>query len=241
MVNYDQAGVTYDAIWYYDDGGPTQSKPKKRMASLKLNLSKQNPAQLIALADIVIPKLAPTAPATPPIPNMATKVTALGVKKAAAKLANDQYEAALAALPALKQARDATADLLRTEHASVGAAVESECKGDPVMLATSGYPLAGDNTPASTPPGQVLNMSVTAGDADGSVDVQFDPQDNVTYEVQITTGDPITGPYTTMAHPTASHVNIPGLTSGTRIWARARALGSKGPGPWSDPASKIVP
>lgn len=241
MVNYDQAGITYDSIWYYDGGGPTQSQPKKRMASLKLNLSKQNPPQLIALAEIVIPKLAPTAPATPPIPNMATKVTGLTAKKAAAKTANDNYEAALAALPQLKQARDAAADALRTEHASVAAAVESECKGDPVLLTASGYPLAGANTPATTPPAQVLNLSVTAGDAEGSLDVQFDPQDNVTYEVQITTGDPITGPYTTKAQPTASHVNIPGLTSGTRVWVRARAIGSKGPGPWSDPGSKIVP
>ena len=123
----------------------------------------------------------------------------------------------------------------------MGAAVESESKGDPVMLAASGYPLAGANVPATTPPGQVLNLSVTAGDADGSVDVQFDPQDNVTYEVQTTTGDPITGPYTTRAQPTASQVNIAGLGSGTRVWVRVRAIGSKGPGPWSDPASKIVP
>ena len=211
------------------------------MASLKLNLSKQNPPQLVALADIVIPKLAPAAPATPPIPNLAAKVTALGTKKTAAKTANDAYVAALAGLPALKEARDAAADLLRTEHASLASAVESECKGDPVLLAASGYPLAADNSPTTTPPGQVLNMSVTAGDMDGSVDVQYDPIVNATYEVQMTTGDPITGPYTTRAQPTASQVNIAGLTSGSRVWVRVRAIGSKGPGPWSDPASKIVP
>ena len=87
VIHYDQAGITYDSGYFYDGGGPLQPQPKKRMASLKLNLSKQNPAQLIALADIVIPKLAPAAPATPPIPNMAAKATALGTRKATAKTA----------------------------------------------------------------------------------------------------------------------------------------------------------
>jgi len=35
--------------------------------------------------------------------------------------------------------------------------------------------------------------------------------------------------------------SLKGLTSGRRVWARMRASGNKGPGPWSDPATKIVP
>ena len=211
------------------------------MASLALNLNRKNPTQLIALADLVIPKLAPAAPATPPIPNMAAKVAVLVTKRAAAKTANDADEAALAALVNLKQVRDAAADELRIEHTAVASAVTSECKGDPVLLSASGYPLA-QSPQASALPGQVLNFQMTAGDAEGTLDTQHDPEAQAkSYEIQITMGDPVTGPWTTKVQPTASRETIAGLTSGQRAWGRARAIGSKGAGPWSDPASKIVP
>ena len=242
MPHYDDPAVFYDAGFLYDSGSAQpQPKKNKHMASLKLNLSRKNPAQLIALADLVIPKLAPAAPATPPIPNMAAKVAVLATKSATAKTANDAYEAALAALVNLKQVRDAAADDLRAEHTAVANAIDAEAKGDPVLLSASGYPLAGAPQ-ASTLPGQVMNFQMTAGDAEGALDTQHDPEGQAkTYEVQITTGDPVTGPWATKAQATASRVQITGLTSGQRVWGRARAIGSKGAGPWSDPASKIVP
>jgi len=41
---------------------------------------------------------------------------------------------------------------------------------------------------------------------------------------------------------TASKAEIDGLPRGTSVWVRVRANGgNKGTGPWSDPASKIVP
>ena len=91
-------------------------------------------------------------------------------------------------------------------------------------------------------PGQIKNFSLTAGANDGQVDASFDPEDFAkTYEVQIATVDPVAGPWVTKATPTASNCSIPGLTSGQRVWGRARAIGTNGPGPWSDPATKIVP
>ena len=152
IPHYGQAGVRYNEGFFYG-GPPAQPKTKKTMASLSLNLSRKNPTQLIALADVVLPKLAPAAPALPPIPNMATKAAGLTTKRATAKTANDAYIAALAALVTLKQARDQTADVLRTEHTSVAKAVESEAKGDPVLLSASGYPLAQDHTASGAPPG----------------------------------------------------------------------------------------
>ena len=61
------------------------------------------------------------------------------------------------------------------------------------------------------------------------------------YEVQTAT-DPnalaswvpgITSPHSTF--------QLTGLTSGSRLWVRMRAVGALGAGPWSDPATKIVP
>ena len=39
-----------------------------------------------------------------------------------------------------------------------------------------------------------------------------------------------------------SSATIQGLTSGAKLWARVRAVGADNkPGPWSDPATKVVP
>lgn len=241
MPRYDDPTVFYGAGFFYDSPDQPQPKKNKHMASLKLNLSRKNPTQLIALTALVAPKLAPVAPAVPPIPNMAAKTAALVTVTATANAANNAYNDALAALVTLKQTRDATADALRVEHTAVASAVEAEAKGDPVLLSASGYTLAGDPQ-ASSVPGQVMNFQMTAGDDEGSLDTQHDPTDQAkTYEIQITTGDPVTGPWVTKAQPTASREKLTGLPTGTRVWGRARAIGSKGAGPWSDPASKIVP
>lgn len=240
--HFDAAGVRFDAGFFLDGGGPAQTQKFKNMATFKLNLSKKNPGDLIALADTVIPMLAPAAPGTPPIANIAAKVADLTAARDTAKISNDAYDAAIAALPNLKAVRDADADALRVEHQATASAIESETKGDAVKMTASGYALAHAAVQTTSPPAQVRNFGVTAGDADGSVDYQHDPMDNVTYEVQLTTGDPVTGPWTTkVSGAGASKGNIDGLTSGQRVWGRARAINSKGPGPWSDPASKIVP
>jgi hypothetical protein len=212
------------------------------MSSISAGLSRKNPAQLIALADLVTPMLAPAAPATPPVPNMATKVTGLTTKRTAAKAASDAYESAKAALVSLKATRDSTADDLRTEHAAVISAIEAESKGDATMLSSSGYALATAPVQSTSAPGQIQNVSLTSGDNDGSLDLSYDPEAlSKTYEVQITTVDPVAGPWTTVNHPTTSSTTLTGLTSGQRVWSRVRGIGSNGTGPWSDPATKIVP
>ncbi len=244
LPHYDESGVVFDGGFFYADGVPDipTPNPKHRMASLKLNLARLNPTQLIELADLVIPKLAPAAPATPPIANLAAKVAALTAKRNAAKTANDAFESAKAALTNLKETRDAAADGLRLEHGAMGKAVESEAKGSPVMLSASGYAMSGPSTPATTPPAQVKNLALTAGDADGSINAQWDSDPlAAAYEAQCTTQNPITGPWATLAQPTASFCTIDAQQSGSRCWVRVRALGAKGPGPWSDPATKIVP
>jgi hypothetical protein len=212
------------------------------MSSISAGLSRKNSTLLIGLADLVISKIAPAAPATPPIPNMAAKAAALTTKRDAAKAANDAYESARAGLVALKATRDATADELRDEHTVVISAVEAEARGDAALLGASGYPLASAAVQSTTPPAQILNLFLTAGDASGTLDLTFDPDALAkTYEVQITTTHPINGPWTTMVQPTTSYTKLTGLTSGQRVWLRVRGIGSNGPGAWSDPATKIVP
>ena len=40
---------------------------------------------------------------------------------------------------------------------------------------------------------------------------------------------------------TKSKATVSGLATGTKYWFRVRAIGAAGPGPWSDPATKVAP
>ncbi|MFN0080782.1 MAG: hypothetical protein ACKVY0_30300 [Prosthecobacter sp.] len=78
------------------------------------------------------------------------------------------------------------ADKLRAAHDNLGAALETKSKGDPVALTATGYELAEVAVQSTTPPDKILNLAVTAGDNDGSVDASCDPEAKTsTYEWQI--------------------------------------------------------
>ena len=66
--HYEEVGVTHDAGFLYSDwlpDTPTAATPRnKAVARLSPALSRLNPTQLIALADLVGPKIAPTASVT---------------------------------------------------------------------------------------------------------------------------------------------------------------------------------
>ena len=240
---YAEQGAIYGQVFYSAGASENQqTKKRKPMADIKQNLSRQNPTQLIELADNQAQLMAPAPPKTPPIPNMAAIIAELVTTRSAAKTANDAYEQAKAALASLKTARDNAADVLRGKVGEVAVKAASESKGDPTMLQAAGYQLA-NAAPAPTPNvTKPHNLAVTAGDMDGTVDASCDPTPHtMTYEWQVTTGDAVNGPYTTAKQTSASSTTLTGLTSGSRIWARVRGIGTKGEGPWSDPATKIVP
>jgi len=65
------------------------------------------------------------------------------------------------------------------------------------------------------------------------------------YEVQTVlnplNNDPSVGPWTPQPSVTKSKCALLGFTSGARIWVRVRGIGPAGAGPYSDPATIIVP
>jgi hypothetical protein len=92
------------------------------------------------------------------------------------------------------------------------------------------------------PPAAPENLVVTAGDHDRTLDAACDPVAKARSCVwEVTTMDPVAGPYVPAGPTTASRTTLTGLTSGTRVWVRVAAVGSKGIGPWSESVSKLVP
>lgn len=97
------------------------------------------------------------------------------------------------------------------------------------------------NAPVGTT--QVLNLVLTEGDFEGTLDAAWDRVRGASsYEIQISV-DPITPTsWAFKQSASKSSATISGLTSGTKLWVHVRAIGAGNtPGPWSDPATKVVP
>ena len=119
--------------------------------------------------------------------------------------------------------------------------IDLTANGDEAKILSAGLSVRASKTP-QTVPAQVTNLSLSAGDNEGSLDAHWDPLPNAkSYEVQ-SSADPFTPTsFTTRDTVTKSSATLTGLTSGTRVWVRVRAINSAGKGPWSDPAVKTVP
>ena len=91
-------------------------------------------------------------------------------------------------------------------------------------------------------PSAPLGVLAFAGEFPGQLLVRWDPVDgSVIYEIQ-TTNDPMTeSSWVSQGNSTKTSASLMGLSSGSHCWARVRAIGSAGPGPFSDAAAKTVP
>ncbi len=123
----------------------------------------------------------------------------------------------------------------------MAAYVEAASGGDAAKIESAGMSVRAPRTPPVVP-GPVLALALTEGDFPGTLDVAFDPTAGAkSYEVQ-TSADPMSEATWAFKMSLAkSSGTIEGLTSGAKRWVRVRAVGAAGVGPWSDPATKVVP
>jgi hypothetical protein len=241
MADYDSTpAATYDSGLTYDSISPPQ--PPKRMAKIKvkLNLKDKSDSDLLTFAQAHVTAITGNANFTTPLP--ATTVfagalslyqTALGnfnTAQAAAKQTTTVKDTARNALEAMLAQRGNYVELTAASAADPAAVIESA--GFAVKAAPG----------ASQVPDMVTNLSITAGDNAGELDLQWDPVNGAkSYEIQ-TSPEPVTATsWIGQGSVTKSKGVVTGLTSGVKMWARVRAVGPGGTGAWSDPATKIVP
>ena len=184
-------------------------------------------------------RTAPTGKAEfpPPLPSLATltaKADALSAKVSAREAAKMALDEALSALNTAEAELDA--DLM-----SLMAYVESASGGDEAKILSAGFEIKGKATPIGAMP-QVEGLDSTVGDAEGRIILRWKSVKGAkTYEVQ-TCPDPITAAgWKAAGLSTKASLILDGLPTGGRCWFRVRAIGSAGPGPWSDPCVKTVP
>jgi hypothetical protein len=175
---------------------------------------------------------------TTPNPTLAaygTLITTAQTKINAYNLLKAQTETALSD-------RDVAIRLLDNGTAQLGDYVQNTSAGDATKIQSAGMSVRDDAAPIGTPT-QVLNLVLTEGDFEGTLDVAWDKVRGASsYEIQ-TSPDPITSAsWAFKQSASKSSASVAGLTSGAKLWVHVRAIGAGNtPGPWSDPATKVVP
>ena len=208
------------------------------MAKVKLNIARQPVATLLQSANNIKTALTGNAsfPAlNPPLVDLDAAITDLTnwttTHQASVNTAREHLTM-----------RDAAAEKLTGIVNSLGAHVQNVSGGDAALIQSAGMGVKGRRTPPAIP-AQVENLSISAGDDGGQLDLQWDPLPEAwTYDVQLC-ADPVTpaSNWVIQPSPIKSKLTVKNLTSGVRMWARVRAVNPAGQGAWSDPATKIVP
>jgi hypothetical protein len=235
MAFYDTPGLLYDSGVTYDSGSPPPTKGKRMQ--VKLSLNRLSPAEKVALANTVVTAMTGNPnflTPSPPLATVTTQSTALNTKIGAYNSTKSANETALA------ERHDAE-DTLDDTLASLAAYVENASGGDRTKIESAGMAVRAERTPPQVP-GMVMNLSLTAGDFPGTLDAAWDPAPfSRMYDLQISPDPMSEASWVNKTTGTKSSKTIEGMTSGSKMWVRVRANGSAGPGPWSDPATKVVP
>lgn len=240
MANYDSPTSMYDSGLTYDAAPMPQLFKRMSKAKVKLSLNSKSDSDLLTFAQAHETAMNGNANFTTPLPATAeftsvraaygTALGAFNTAQAAAKLATTNKDTARAALESALTQRGNYVELTAANAADPVAVIES-----------ANFSVRSPKTPPGVP-APVANLALTAGDNAGEIDLQWDPVAGAShYNVQ-TCPDPISeAGWVTRPDASKSKTAILGLTSGSKIWVRVRAVGPGGTGAWSDVATKIVP
>ncbi len=236
MPFYDSI-ATYDSGLLYDDTSSPQPT-RKKMAKVKLGLRDLSPDQKVDLANTIKTAMTGNANFTTPNPPLATIGTLITSAQTKIALCNTTR----ALLDTQLSDRDAALAALSNGLTQEADYVQNVSGGDRTKIESAGMSVRDDGAPIGTPT-QVLNLVLTEGDFEGTLEAAwYRVRGARSFEIQISV-DPITPTsWAFKQSASKSSATISGLTSGAKLWVRVRAIGAGNtPGPWSDPATKVVP
>ncbi|MEO6785027.1 MAG: hypothetical protein ABI318_02740 [Chthoniobacteraceae bacterium] len=178
---------------------------------------------------------------TSPIPHPYANLAGLDTLTTTAEETDSQITALETQLRTLRALRVTQVDAVITEFENNVRHIESDSKGEASMIIACGLAIAGAHAPAGAMT-QPQNFTVTASDNEGAADWHCDPVAGfTTMEVESTTTPDNPASWVLHEPVTTSRGTITGLASGVRRYFRVRARSSKGAGPWSDIAWRMVP
>jgi hypothetical protein len=176
-------------------------------------------------------------------PNFAAPSPELNTLSKAAAALESAYNAALQARANAKMQtsimgqKSAALDLLLMQEASY---VQSSAGGDKAKIESAGFDVRDTPTPIGQLPPPAEPKAVPSPNP-GTIHLSWKKvrgAKSYLIERALDSNQPLEWAVATMSTKTKAMVNT--MTSGLRYWFRIAAVGSAGPGAWSEPISKIV-
>lgn len=224
MAFYD-SGVTYDSGILYDEPMPTT---QTKMIQLKLELQEKSDAELKEFSLTHINKMNGNAAFPTPVPSTVA-FQAIHDAFSAGLTGFDAAQAAAVQATITKDATRANLEIALTQRVKN---IEGTPNLTAAQAASTGFALRASATPVGDMP-KPVNLSVTGGDLSGENDLQWSPvKGRNTYLGEVAASP--TGPWTQFYVGKKSSATATGLTPGALNYFRIRAVGTNGPGPWSD-------
>ena len=207
------------------------------MAKVKLAMGNMSPQEVTDLATRIVTMMTGNANFPTPNPTLASITT----QKNTTNTSITTQETTKATAEAATITRDSNVASLKALLSQLATYVENASGGDAAKIESAGMSVRADSTAPVGPMPQVLDLVLSAGDFDGTLDAMWHPVRGAkSYEVQVSPDPP--GTWAQKMASGKSSATIEGLTSGAKLWVRVRAVGADNkPGPWSDPAVKVVP
>jgi hypothetical protein len=207
------------------------------MSKIKLNLQRLTIPEKTARSQQIVAAMTGNPNFPSPQPAL-TQVTA----------AIDELDAAyLAVQTARQEAKNRTSvqnqkeETLDNMLGQLASHVESISGGDEAKITSAGLDVRSSQTPTGDLPAPE-GLSASPGDRDGEIDLSWDKVNRArSYVVERSPDPPTPASWQHAAVATKSQTTIGGLTSGTKYWFRAAAVGPNGQSPWSNPVPKIAP
>jgi hypothetical protein len=141
--------------------------------------------------------------------------------------------------------RNGARDVLTEDLQQLAAYLQMMTKGDPTLIATSGF----DLHTASPRPAVILplpapaDLRISRGDVSGTLIARVTRMSQAAaYDVQLASADPTveTNWNDAGTFSTSRRMQIVGLTPGKTYSVRVRAINSAGPGAWTVPGSLMI-
>jgi hypothetical protein len=228
----------------FDSAGPVPSpyqplRRNKTMTKFKLELFKKKTADKLTLGAAHIAAMTGNAnyPQATRVPTDAQVQTAQDDLAAA----QADVDAAEIAWKQKIQIRDQKEDAWDTVITARANNCEAVTPTDLAALASTGFPLRGAGAPIGELPAPG-DLRATATAKEGEIDLRCNTVKGASsYEWECRVHDNVSAPWTAIKTSTTTRILVPGLTPGVVYAFRVRAIGSAGPGTWSDEATERAP
>ena len=209
------------------------------MTKFKLELTRKKPNDKLVMGAAHIAAMTGNAnyPAATRVPTDAQVQTAQDDLAAA----EADVDAAEIAWKQKIQVRDQKVQVWDTVITARANNCEAVTPNDAAALASTGFPLRSSGSPIGALPAPGDLRAVPTKNA-GEMDLRCDSVKGASsYEWECKLHDSLNAPWTAIKSSTASKILVPDLTPGSLYAFRVRAIGSAGPGTWSDEATGRAP